>query len=388
MIFLRSFIGAAFLALTASVFSGEVTSIPDSEKERLELNTEFYQKYLSFRGFPIVASEKVSDYAFYEAAYLMEKMLGDRQDLLDAMTEQKIRLAIMAPSEYTTDIPEHSDLEPKSYWDRRARGLGATKIRPAVSVGEENLLGYRGDPYAAESIFVHEFAHVIHEMGIRNIDPGFQKRLELVFGRAALKGLWRGKYAGTNPSEYWAEGVQSWFDTNRENDFDHNHVNTREELKEHDPELASLIEEFLGDGQWRYKKPADREQALHLTGFDVNGSPTFEWSEELVAAYEAIERGEGYDSLPLAPMTQFDRDTILSASGPAVKLRLENQTKQRISFFWIGYDGNRRHYGDLDPGRKFTQRTYGSHVWVIVDENGGDYGWIQASDTDCRVVIE
>ena len=46
------------------------------------------------------------------------------------------------------------------------------------------------------------------------------------------EGLWKGKYAATNFHEYWAEGVQSWFDTNRENDHDHNHVNTREELKD------------------------------------------------------------------------------------------------------------------------------------------------------------
>ena len=33
-----------------------------------------------------------------------------------------------------------------------------------------------------------------------------------------------------NHHEYFAEGVQSWFDNNRENDHDHNHVNTRAEL--------------------------------------------------------------------------------------------------------------------------------------------------------------
>lgn len=386
MIF-RSLIGAICFALAVPALSGDVTSIPEAEKERLDLDTDFYRKYLSFRGFPIVASEEVSDYALYEAAYLMEKMLGHRQDLLQTIIDQKVRLAIMAPSEFTTDIPEHSDLEPKNYWDKRARGLGATKIRPAVSVGEENLLGYEGDPYAGESIFVHEFAHAIHEMGIRSVDPGFQRRLEQAFAEAGLKGLWRGKYAATNPSEYWAEGVQSWFGTNRENDFEHNHVNTREELKEHDPELAALIEEYLGDGDWRYTKPADRENPEHLTGLNVETSPVFEWPEELVVAYEAIESGEEFESLPLASMDRLNQETTVSASGPAVKLRLENQSDQRISYWWIGYDGNRRHYGDLEPGRTVMQPTYGSHVWVIVGDRG-DYGWFRASDSDCRVVIE
>ena len=41
------------------------------------------------------------------------------------------------------------------------------------------------------------------------------------------EGLWKGKYASVNHHEYFAEGVQSWFDNNRENDHDHNHVNTR-----------------------------------------------------------------------------------------------------------------------------------------------------------------
>ena len=137
----------------------------------------------------------------------------------------------MAPDEFTTAIPEHSHLAPKGYWDKRARGLGSSKEHPAVSCGEENLLGYKGDPYAAENILIHEFAHSIHQQGLNIVDPGFEKKLEKVFNRAALKGLWKGKYAGTNPAEYWAEGIQSWFDTNRENDYEHNHVNTREELK-------------------------------------------------------------------------------------------------------------------------------------------------------------
>lgn len=367
---------------------GEITDVPEAEVQRLGLDTSFYKKYLSFRGFPIVSSEKVSDRAFHEAAYLIGKMLGERQDILDAIIEQKIRLAIMAPSEYTTDIPEHSDLKPAAYWNKRARGLGATLERPAVSVGEENLLGYKGDPYAVESIFVHEFAHVIHQFGIKRIDPGFQQRLEQSFNRATLKGLWRSKYAGTNPSEYWAEGVQSWFDTNRENDFEHNHVNTRDELKEYDPELAALIAEYLGDGEWRYTKPSERMDSEHLSGLNYEEAPQFKWPEKLLAAYREIEEGVNLENIPLSPMDQFHQGKDLSAGGPPVKLRFDNRSSRRMSFFWVGYDGKRRHYGDIDPGRHAEQSTYGSHLWILVDESGNDYGWVRAADRDCRVSIE
>ena len=37
-------------------------------------------------------------------------------------------------------------------------------------------------------------------------------------------------YAAKNRAEYWAEGVQCWYDTNRTMDHDHNHIHTREQL--------------------------------------------------------------------------------------------------------------------------------------------------------------
>ena len=73
------------------------------------------------------------------------------------------------------------------------------------------------------------------------------------------KGLWKDKYAANNRMEYWAEGVQSWFDTNRPPDHDHNHVDTREELKEYDPDLAALCAEVFGEDAWRYVRPHERE---------------------------------------------------------------------------------------------------------------------------------
>src|SRR6516225_7101154 len=99
----------------------------------------FYKKHVSVNGFPVVGSAKVSDYAVLEAAYLIEKMLAKRPDILAALVKNKVRCAVMAYSERTTDIPEHSDLKDPAYWNRRARGLGPTRIRPAVSCAEENL---------------------------------------------------------------------------------------------------------------------------------------------------------------------------------------------------------------------------------------------------------
>ena len=100
--------------------------------------------------------------------------------------------------EMTTDVPEHSDLKPKAYWDRRARGLGATRERPSVSCGEENLLCMNGDPYSRENILIHEFGHAIQEMGLSQVDKTFRGRLKKSYEQAVGRGLWKGSYSATN----------------------------------------------------------------------------------------------------------------------------------------------------------------------------------------------
>jgi hypothetical protein len=67
-----------------------------------------------------------------------------------------------------------------------------------VSAAEENLLDLPGDPYAAENILIHEFAHVIHERGLVSIDPSFDARLSAAYAHARQKRLWDDTYAAEN----------------------------------------------------------------------------------------------------------------------------------------------------------------------------------------------
>src|SRR5687767_6809883 len=167
----------------ATGFAARVDPVPQTVRAKFKL-AAFYQKYVEVEGFPIVSSSNVSDYALLEASWIVRQMLTNRTDLLHAMASNNVRLAVMAWNEFTTDIPEHSDLKSAVYWDRRARGLGATRARPAVSCAEENLLCYPGDPYSTENILIHEFAHAIHEMGMNTVDRTFDKRLRAAFARA------------------------------------------------------------------------------------------------------------------------------------------------------------------------------------------------------------
>ena len=259
----------------------KVTAVPKKTAENLKLD-KFYKKHIDLNGFSIVSSEKVNDYALLEAAYLVKNILQNRPGILKKLAENKIRFAIMAHDEFTTDVPEHSDLKPAKFWNRRARGLGPSKARPVVSCGEENLLCFDGDPYTQENLLIHEFAHAIHHMAINHIDPEFDKKLKIAYENAMKKGLWKDKYAATNRAEYWAEAVQSYFDDNRLPDHDHNHVNTRKELFEYDRPLANLVKEQLGDIKWKYKKIADRKkkEKKHLEGYDNSKTKKFTWPKE------------------------------------------------------------------------------------------------------------
>lgn len=233
-----------------------------------------YTKYISAGGYPIVGSPDVDDFAMKEAAWLVNMMLAQRPDIKRAMIDGGSRMVVMDYQQMTTDVPEHAHLRPKDYWDRRARGLGGSRTDPICSCGEENLLGYPGDPYPTENILIHEFAHSIHLRGIVRIDPTFDDRLQQTYNTAMKAGLWKDKYAASNKNEYWAEGVQSWFDNNRPADGSHNHVNTRRELIEYDPALADLCKEIFGDTTLVYTKP-DTRLTGHLQGFDPTKSPRF-----------------------------------------------------------------------------------------------------------------
>ena len=80
-------------------------------------------------------------------------------------------------------------------------------------------------------------------------------------------------YALVNAAEYWAEGVQDWYDTNRTMDHDHNHIHTRAQLKTYDPELAKLCAEVLGDSEWRFVSPRTRAGQGHLAGYNPATAP-------------------------------------------------------------------------------------------------------------------
>jgi len=253
----------------------------------------FYKQHVVAEGLPIVSSEKVSEYALREAAYLVQRMLANRPDVLGQLVEtHKMYVCVMAYNEMQPDLPECRGMS--LWWAKRARGLGS---RP-VSCGEENLLCFEGDPYQGENIFIHEFAHSLHG-AFGGLDDRFDTRLRTLQKKAKETGRFRGYGMGTF-GEFWAEGVQSWFNCNRDGGLEALgpegqhlcHINTREQLKEHLPMLAELLDEAFRQNKWVYVPVLKRLDQPHLRGYDPAKAPAFRWPPEVIEAYNRIEAEE------------------------------------------------------------------------------------------------
>ena len=227
---------------------GQVTSIPEGKNI-----PSFYQKYIETEGLYVTSSGKVSDEALLKACDIISLMLAKRPDVKAHMVKKGCHVMVIGKDEETCDLPEFAHIcnceDSIKYWNWRARGFGgAPEDEFSSSCGEENLLALPQDKYAGENILIHEFAHLIHTVGIVGVEPDFNERLEALRQNAIRKGLWEKTYAVSNKEEYFAECVQSFFNCNRYAEPAngvHNWVNRRTKLKTYDPDMYRLLQEYF-----------------------------------------------------------------------------------------------------------------------------------------------
>lgn len=227
---------------------GQVTGIPEGKNI-----PSFYQKYIETEGLYVTSSGKVSDEALLKACDIISLMLAKRPDVKAHMVKKGCHVMIIGKDEETCDLPEFAHIcnceDSIKYWNWRARGFGgAPEDEFSSSCGEENLLALPQDKYVGENILIHEFAHLIHTVGIVGVEPDFNERLEALRQHAIRKGLWEKTYAVSNKEEYFAECVQSFFNCNRYAEPAngvHNWVNRRTKLKTYDPDMYRLLQEYF-----------------------------------------------------------------------------------------------------------------------------------------------
>ncbi|WP_230772622.1 glycoside hydrolase [Sphingomonas sp. Leaf4] len=253
--------------------SGYAARMIDAPPPALNLDP-FYRRHIDAGGIPILSSAAVPDEALLLARDIAVAMVADRPDLRRAMIASGLRVAIMGVDEGTLDLPEQRDwkkpaiddprlticerklypdrigrLSDRDYWNNRARGMGGQ----LTSAATENLLGTPGTRYYGENIFVHEFSHAILAAA-RTADPAFYGRVEAAYRSAIAKGMWKGEYAAVTLDEYWAEGTQTWFNSNRLAVIDGRRILSHDDLATYDVALFNVLGEVYGT---RHRLPGD-----------------------------------------------------------------------------------------------------------------------------------
>lgn len=225
----------------------------------------FYQKYVDADGIPIVSSARAPDAALLVARDIVETELAHRPDIRDELVHEHARVGVMAIDEGTTDLPEQRDwkkparndprltrcerahydriagMTDQQYWNSRARGMGGLYTTGAA----ENLLGVPHTRYYGETILAHEFSHSILS-AIEKVDPALYGRVEAAYRHAKAKGLWEGTYSAVTVQEYWAEGTQYWFNSNKVFELPRVFVLSDQDLKRYDPMLYAVLGEVYG----------------------------------------------------------------------------------------------------------------------------------------------
>jgi len=216
-------------------------------------NSHYYRQLCTTsKGLRIVSAGRASRRALERTAFLLSQVTAYVDPRVTAsMTARGFRHAVMAryPAELTTHLPEHAFLEP-GYWNERARGLGATVAVPLGSSAEENALCDSNDRYRGEDITVHEFAHSLHLLGFALVYPNFNRELQGLYNAARAANVWGGShYAMTDFKEYFAEGVQSFFNCNMADSYA---PTDRNQLSRRDPNLYAFLLRYLGNNTWSH----------------------------------------------------------------------------------------------------------------------------------------
>ncbi|WP_143325744.1 hypothetical protein [Paraburkholderia ribeironis] len=225
-----------------------ISPVPDN----FAFDKNYYKKYVDASGIPVVATAEVGDLALLKAKCIIDAMVSRHDAIRTRLSINVTGFLVIPKNKEMTTLPEYVNLDRQfplpcgEKWDKRAQGIGWTSYLPYASCSEANLLkvGRPSDRYPHESICIHEFAHTVMDAGILLHDPEFGDRLDRLYKNAKEKYL-GDSYAGQNPGEYWAEGVQAWFNAADCNNRTKTPTCTIHELYKTDPRFACEISKWF-----------------------------------------------------------------------------------------------------------------------------------------------
>jgi hypothetical protein len=240
--------------ITAPIPENECTVAPTSA-------VEGYAQGCTVLGIEVLAAEEVDAKAVSEVADRTYNMLVFRPEYAPAITAFPIGIRVMGSSQRIMELPEFDEIyfhHPGFDWRYLGRSFPGTANIPFAAGAEENLLCSKEDRYEGEDAFIREFAITIRRFAMESVDASTSEAIEQAYAVAIAEGKWKNTLAEINSEQYWAEGVQSYFDANLEDNAEerepissHNQVNTRDELRSYDRALFEIASSVFGDTEWR-----------------------------------------------------------------------------------------------------------------------------------------
>jgi hypothetical protein len=238
------------------------TALPENECEvGSSTNVEGYTQGCTVLGLEILAGEEVDPEAVSGMADRVYNMLVHRADYAPSIAAYPIGLRIISDNQRIMDLPEFEDIyfhHPGIDWRYLGRSFPGTEEIPFAAGAEENLLCSTEDRYEGEDNFLRDFAITMRRFAMDVVDETTSIAIEQAYAVAIAEGKYVNTLAEINSEQYWAEGVQSFFDANLEDNAEdreplssHNHVNTRYELREYDRALYEIAISVFGDTEWR-----------------------------------------------------------------------------------------------------------------------------------------
>ncbi len=217
----------------------------------------FYKKYINADGVVIVSSENVPDSALRAARRTVLFISSKRPDVLQAMRKHNPRISIMAVNENASDLPEFG---PRSDGEW---GLGQMPGSPTTLVSVKGICFPENKDYFANAL-LHEFVHMIHNLGMPEVEPEVLDEIYTAYLSAVKKGLFTAPkdepLEGITPfdaygdDEYFTHAVNAWYDLNESWPGPWMDVKigekgppsgTKAQLKEQDPAIFEIISRFF-----------------------------------------------------------------------------------------------------------------------------------------------
>lgn len=189
-----------------------------------EIQKAYYTRYIEADGIVIIGSEEVTEDEFRIARGIVLDMTAKHPILRKHLTPG-FKIVIIAEGKTLLDLPEYDHLE---FENLPYHGLfaGASGFYSPLS-----KFGYGS--------FVHEMGHAIL-FAIEKIEPDIWGKIEMLWENAIKAGKYKGDYAATAPSEYFAECVKWWFLGGDPDIF-----RSRQEMEAYDPEIYAVLAEWL-----------------------------------------------------------------------------------------------------------------------------------------------